>query len=151
MTLYETLFALTSVAMPFWLLMILLPSWRVTRLLASLAVFPLYLAVLYAVGLVTAIGDTGFGFIQDFGSAEGVIRLLSHPDFALLAWIHLLCFDLAIGHSIYRDNMEHHYVPRPVQSILLFLVLMFGPFGWLCYLAIRRIRRTKAAQDAHSQ
>ncbi|MBD0379984.1 ABA4-like family protein [Paenibacillus sedimenti] len=138
---YEKLFALASIATPFWLLMMLLPSWRVTRFLANSAIFPIYLAVLYAVGIVAAIGSMGFGFMQDFGSVEGVIRLMSNPDFALLVWLHILCFDQAVGHYVYRDNMEHRYVPLPVQSILLFLILMFGPFGFLCYLALRAIRK----------
>ncbi|MDF2649913.1 MAG: hypothetical protein K0Q73_5718 [Paenibacillus sp.] len=138
---YEKLFALASIATPFWLLMMLLPTWRVTRFLANSAIFPIYLAVLYAVGIIAAIGSSGFGFMQDFGSVEGVIRLMSVPDFALLVWLHILCFDQAVGHYVYRDNMEHRYVPLPVQSILLFLILMFGPLGFLCYLALRTVRK----------
>jgi threonine/homoserine/homoserine lactone efflux protein len=37
--------------------------------------------------------------------------------------------------------MAHRYVPLPVQSVLLFLILMFGPFGFLIYLAIRAFRK----------
>ncbi|MFB9760537.1 ABA4-like family protein [Ectobacillus funiculus] len=138
---YEKLFSLASIAMPFWFLLILLPTWRATRFLANIAIFPMYLAALYIVGIITAIAGSGFGFVQDFGSAEGVIRLLSKPDFALLVWLHLLCFDQMVGHYVYRDNMEHRYVPLPVQSILLFLILMFGPLGLLCYFVLRRIRK----------
>ena len=138
---YEKLFALASIATPFWLLMMLLPTWRVTRFLAKSAVFPIFLAALYAIGIIAAIGGSGFGFMQDFGSAAGVVRLLSNPDFALLVWLHILCFDQAIGHYVYRDNMEHRYVPIPVQSVLLFLILMFGPFGFLSYLTLRAIRK----------
>jgi hypothetical protein len=143
---FEKLFALASIATPFWLLMMLLPSWRVSRFLANTVVFPIFLAALYSAGIIMAIGGSGFGFVQDFGSAKGVIHLLSNPDFALLVWLHLLCFDQAVGHYVYRDNMENRYVPLPVQSVLLFLVLMFGPLGFLCYLALRGIRkRAKAA------
>jgi hypothetical protein len=91
---YEKLFALASIATPFWLLMILLPSWRVSRFLANTVVFPIFLAVLYAVGIITAIEGSGIGFVQDFGSAKGVISRLSNPDFALLVWLHLLCTPL---------------------------------------------------------
>ncbi|WP_020061317.1 ABA4-like family protein [Bacillus sp. 123MFChir2] len=138
---YEKLFSLAGIAILLWLLLILLPTWRVTRFLASIAIFPMYLAALYATGIIMVIVSSGFGFVQDFGSAEGVIRLLSKPDFALLAWIHLLCFDQAIGHYVYRDNMEHRYVSIPLQSILLFLILMFGPLGLLCYLVLRQVRK----------
>ncbi|MCW9134114.1 ABA4-like family protein [Bacillus paramycoides] len=138
---YEKLFSLAGIAILLWLLLILLPTWRVTRFLADIAIFPVYLAALYAIGIIMAIVDSGFGFVQYFGSAEGVIRLLSKPDFALLVWLHLLCFDQAIGHYVYRDNMEHRYVSIPMQSIFLFLILMFGPLGLLCYLVLRQVRK----------
>ncbi|MED1569358.1 ABA4-like family protein [Bacillus paramycoides] len=138
---YEKLFSLAGIAILLWLLLILLPMWRVTRFLADIAIFPMYLAALYAIGIIMAIVDSGFGFVQDFGSAEGVIRMLSKPDFALLVWLHLLCFDQEIGHYVYRDNMEHRYVPIPMQSIFLFLILMFGPLGLLCYLVLRQVRK----------
>lgn len=142
----EQLFAFASPAIICWLLMFLLPNWRVTQFLAKSAIFPLYLAALYTIGVISVIVQSGFGFVRDFGSAEGVIRLLSSSDFALLIWLHLLCFDQAIGHYVYRDNMEHRYVPMPVQSILLFLILMFGPFGFLCYLALRTIIQARFAR-----
>jgi hypothetical protein len=63
--------------------MILLPAWRVTKFLAHWAVFPIYLAVLYSIGIMIAIGDGGLGFVRDFSSAGGVVRLLSSPDFAI--------------------------------------------------------------------
>ncbi|MDC2866293.1 ABA4-like family protein [Bacillus sp. BP-3] len=138
---YEKLFALAGIAILLWLLLILLPTWRVTRFLAGIAIFPMYLATLYAIGIIMVIVESGFGFVQDFGSAEGVIRLLSKSDFALLVWLHLLCFDQAIGHYVYRDNMEHRYVSIPLQSILLFLILMFGPLGLLCYLVLRQVKK----------
>ncbi|MFC4303709.1 abscisic acid-deficient protein Aba4 family protein [Cohnella boryungensis] len=139
----EALFSIAGIAMLGWLLLILLPKWRFTRFLANTGVFHLYLALLYAVGIITVIAEGGLGFVNDFGSSEGVVRLLSDPDFALLVWLHVLCFDQVIGHYLYRDNMAHRYVPLPIQSVLLFLILMFGPFGFLIYLAIRAFRKSR--------
>jgi hypothetical protein len=138
---FELLFSFASPAIVLWLLLILLPGWRVTRFAASTAIFPVYLAALYTIGIIAAISEAGLGFVRDFGTSEGVVRLLAVPDFALIVWIHILCFDQAVGHFIYRDNMEHRYVPLPIQSMILFLTLMFGPFGLLCYLTLRKIRR----------
>jgi hypothetical protein len=142
----ETLFSFNGIAMLGWALLILLPSWRLTRFLAGTAIFPIFLALLYVIGISIVIADMGLGFVRDFGSADGVVRLLASRDFILLVWLHILCFDQAIGHYVYRDNMTHRYVPLPVQSLLLFLILMFGPLGFLCYLAMRAFRqRTKTA------
>jgi hypothetical protein len=120
--------------------MIVLPTWRVTRFLADLKIFPIYLAILYIVGIITVILMDGIGFMQYFSSAAGVIQLLSEPNFALLVWIHLLCFDLFVGHSIYQENLEYRYIPLPLQSIILFLTLMFGPLGLLTYVVLRKVR-----------
>ncbi|MBO1512453.1 ABA4-like family protein [Metabacillus bambusae] len=140
---FELLFSLSSIGILVWLLMIVLPTWRVTRLLAELKIFPIYLSILYIVGIITVILKNGFGFMQYFSSAAGVIRLLSEPNFALLVWIHLLCFDLFVGHSIYRENLEYRYIPLPLQSIILFLTLMFGPLGLLTYVVLRNASNRK--------
>jgi hypothetical protein len=138
---YETLFAVANLVLPFWMLMMFLPKWKVTRFVAQYTVVPVLIGVLYVVGLITAIAENGFAFMGEFGSAEGVIGLLADPGFALIAWIHLLCFDMAVGHYIFRDNMKHRYVPLPVQAVILFLTLMFGPLGFLCYVTLRRFKK----------
>lgn len=137
---FELLFSLSSIGIVVWLLMIVLPTWRVTRVLADLKIFPIYLSILYIVGIITVIFMNGIGFMQYFSSSTGVIQLLSEPNFALLVWIHLLCFDLFVGHSIYKENLEYRYIPLPLQSIILFLTLMFGPLGLLTYVVLRKVR-----------
>ncbi|MBY0121614.1 ABA4-like family protein [Bacillus sp. S/N-304-OC-R1] len=136
---YEKLFSLASLVMPFWIVLIIVPKWRVTRFLVNNAVFPIYLAALYVIGIIITIAGSGLGFVHNFGSVEGVTKLLSQPNFAILVWLHILCFDQTIGHYVFKDNMEHRYLPIPVQSIILFLILMFGPLGFLCYLILRKI------------
>jgi hypothetical protein len=145
MSLYLTLFNLSSVAMPGWLLLILLPGWRVTRRLAEWQVFPIYLAALYAVGIVPILVGYGLGVVRDFGNAEGVQRLLANSDIALVAWIHILAFDQVVGLLIYRENMADRYVSLPVQSVLLFVTLMFGPIGYLTYAVVRQMARRRKA------
>jgi hypothetical protein len=83
--------------------------------------------------------------IGDFGSAEGVTRLLATPDVALIAWIHILAFDQAVGLMIYRENMRDRHVPIPVQSVLLFATLMFGPAGFLGWYLLRAWSRSRRA------
>lgn len=138
---YIFLFNLTGVAMIGWALLILLPQWSVTRWVADHALFPIFLAAIYVAALVPLLASTGFGIISDFGSAEGVIRLLAEPDIALIAWIHILAFDHFMGVLIYRDNTRHRVVPVALQSVLLFVTLMFGPVGFLTYFTIRVARR----------
>lgn len=138
---YRTLFDLAGLAIVAWLPLIFLPTWRWTRRLAESAFFPAYLAILYVVGVVLVFRDVGFGVMGDFGTADGVLRVLASEPVAMIAWIHILAFDQVVGLLIYRDNIRHRYVPLPVQSVLLFLTLMLGPLGFLGYYLARMARR----------
>jgi hypothetical protein len=148
------LFNLAGFAIFGWLLLILLPTWRVTRWAANTAVFPVFLSLLYIIGIVPVVMRAGPGIMGDFGTAEGVLRLLADPDVALIAWIHILAFDQVVGMMIYRDNMTHRYVPIPVQSVLLAATLMFGPLGFLTYFLLRawssRRREVRKQQPAET-
>ncbi|HEV3468849.1 MAG TPA: ABA4-like family protein, partial [Pyrinomonadaceae bacterium] len=145
---YVALFNVAGWAILAWVLLIFLPKWRVTRLLARAEIFPVFLAVLYVIGVVRLLVASGPGVMRDFGSAEGVTRLLAGRDAALIAWIHILCFDQLVALYIYRDNMERRYVPVVVQSVLLVLTLMFGPAGYLLYYLLRLARRGRAAESS---
>jgi hypothetical protein len=147
---YRTLFDLAGLAMIGWALLILLPTWKWTRRVAETGVFPLYLSVLYVVGIMAVFRELGPGLMADFGSADGVLGLLTVESVALVAWIHILAFDQVVGVLIYRDNMKYRAVPVPVQSVLLFATLMLGPVGFLSYWAVRRarLRRREAWGEA---
>jgi hypothetical protein len=131
------LFNLAGPAALAWVLLIFLPKWRVTEWLARTSIVPALMAVLYVAGIATLIAQSGFGFTRDFGSADGVTRLMARQDVALVAWIHILVFDQLVGLFIYRDNMHHRYVPLMAQSVILFLTFMFGPVGFLTYYLAR--------------
>ena len=137
---YLTLFNYAQFVILAWALLIFLPTWRVTRWLARSAVVPAVLALFYVIGIGALISTAGFGFVRDFGSADGVAKLMAQRDIALVAWIHFLAFDQLVGIFIFRDNMHHRYVPIPVQSVILFLTFMLGPVGFLSYYVIRWAR-----------
>jgi hypothetical protein len=144
----DQLFSLAGIATLGWVLLILLPRWWITRRMAELEVFPIYLAILYLVGVVPLVVAAGPGIIRDFGNAEGVANLLARRDVALIAWIHILVFDQVVGVLIYRDNMSHRYVPIFGQSLVLILTFLFGPVGYLAYSAARAVARRRRSQAA---
>jgi hypothetical protein len=138
---YSTLFSLSVIGILGWALMIFFPKWAPTKWAARSAVFPVYLAALYLAGVVPLVVSAGPGIVLKFGAATGVISLLSDPDVALIAWIHILVFDQFVGLLIYRDNMRERLIPVALQSVILFLTLMFGPVGFLLYQLIRVARK----------
>ena len=144
-SMYVTLFNLAGLAAPVWLLLIFLPKWKFTRWLAHSAIVPALISLIYLAGVGLLVTTHGFAFMRDFGSAEGVTRLLARQDIAMVAWIHILAFDQLAGLLIYRDNMEHRYVPLPVQSVILFFTFMLGPVGFLTYFVLRLLRGKRDA------
>lgn len=138
---YSALFSLSGIGILGWALLIFFPKWAATRWVARTAVFPIYLAALYLAGVVPLIVSAGPGIVVKFGTATGVISLLSDPNVALIAWIHILVFDQFVGLLIYRDNMRERLLPVALQSVILFLTLMFGPVGFLLYYLIRVARK----------
>src|SRR5688572_5659960 len=112
-SMYVTLFTLAGFAAPAWALFIFLPKWKFTRWLGRTAIVPALISLIYLAGAGLLITAEGFGFMSDFGTAEGVTRLLSRQDIAIVAWIHILAFDQLVGLMIYRENMERRYVSLP--------------------------------------
>ena len=144
----DHLFTLSEFALAGWILLIVFPRWPLTRAVAKSALVPAYLAALYTAGIVPLLIAAGPGILRDFSSADGVVRLMSGRDAALIVWIHLLTFDQLVGVIIYRDNMEHRIVSLPAQSAILLLTLLFGPVGFAVYYGIRLAARRGPAFSA---
>jgi hypothetical protein len=118
--------------LPIWLVWMAAPSSRLSRTLAR-ALWPwLILAAAYLVFLTIAILQQGLS-PASFGSLDGVMSLFDSRWATLAGWTHYLCFDLFVARWIMNDAPDAGYWLTPI----LFLTLMFGPVGLLCYLAVR--------------
>src|SRR5688572_7445704 len=98
----EAIFSLSNlVAMPFWVLLIVLPRWRVTsRIIGSpwiAAPFAGIYAMLVLPRLPLLLPAV---FRPELG---GIAALLGTLDGATIAWVHFLAFDLLVGRWIYLD------------------------------------------------
>jgi len=123
--------------LPFWLLMIALPRWRWTERILRSPLVAAPPALLYA-ALVLPQVATLFPAIASPQLAE-IAALLGTPSGATIAWLHFLAFDLLIGRWAYLDGRERGVSPW-LMAPILFLILMFGPLGYLLYLAARAAR-----------
>lgn len=141
---YEQLFQLSNLLiMPFWLLMILLPLWGWTqRIIASpwIVVPP---ALLYAILVLPGIGS----LLGQLASPEltQIASLLGTPAGATIAWAHFVTFDLFVGRWAYLDS-RNRGLSAWVVSPILFLILMFGPLGFLLYLIVRTFVKSTSSQ-----
>lgn len=141
---FETIFSLSSLlVMPFWLLLIFLPRWRVTERLTAGPWLAVPAALLYAVLVLPR-------FVEIFSAVAnptlpGIATLLGDPAGATIAWVHFLAFDLFVGRWVYLDGRSRN-ISAWFTSPILFLVLMLGPVGFLLYLVVRTVVVRQSAQ-----
>jgi hypothetical protein len=133
----EGLFQLANLGvLPFWLMMIVLPTWSVTRRVIGSAWIALVPALIYVVLVLPQVGVLLPALSNP--SAAGIAELLSTPAAATIGWVHFLAFDLLVGRWAYLDARKRQIHPLIMAPILL-LTFMFGPLGYVSYLIIRAI------------
>lgn len=118
-----------------WLLLIVVPKWKVTQWLIRYAPIPILLSVIYCIYIPGFFSVPGAGF----GSIEEVRTLFDNDRLLLAGWVHYLAFDLLIGFSIITSAQT-----RGISHLLvipcLFLTFMFGPCGYLVYQLIKKVK-----------
>ncbi|MEW7292084.1 ABA4-like family protein [Aquimarina sp. 2304DJ70-9] len=125
------------ITIPMWILMILLPKWKVTKFLIDYKVIPLVLSLMYAIYILKAIQ---IGGMMDFGSLTSVMKLFTEENAVLAGWIHYLAFDLIVGMWMLDQNKKlkiHQFIMAPC----LFATFMFGPLGFLVFMIIKTIKQ----------
>ena len=136
MTPTEVFTMANTIVLPMWLLMIVLPKWKVTRFLIDFKVIPLALALIYAFYIFQSILIGGG---MDIGSLDAVMALFTEENAVLAGWVHYLAFDLLVGMWILDENkkMEIHQL---LLVPCLIGTFMFGPIGFLLFMSIRGIK-----------
>ena len=131
----ETIFSLSSVpVLPFWLLMIFAPRWDLTKRIIQSPLVIVPPALLYSILVVPQLLE--LLPILANPNLNSILGLLSTAQGATIAWVHFLAFDLFVGRWVFLDNFEQRF-HVVVIGIILFLILMFGPLGFLLYLGLR--------------
>ena len=132
-----TVFSLANLlVMPMWLLMIVLPKWKVTRFLVDYKLVPIILAVVYGIYIVLSLQSGGS---LDFGSLESVMALFTQEQAVLAGWVHYLAFDLLIGMWMITQNRTVGIHPV-IMAPCLFGTFMLGPLGFLLFMGIKSIK-----------
>lgn len=129
----EALFQIANpLALSGWIALAASPLRPRPLLLYAGRIVPLGLALLY-----TALMLAGWsGADGGYGSLPDVMRLFDDPTVALAGWVHYLGFDLFVGAwcvEIARREGIRHVVVLPC----LILVFLFGPAGFLLFMALR--------------
>lgn len=138
-TVFSTSFLLV---LPFWLLMIFLPTWRWTERVIRSPGIVVPAALLYAALVLPRLPEVLVPLANP--NMGGISGLLGSPAGATIGWVHFLAFDLFVARWAYLDSRERGVNPF-VMAPVLFATLMLGPVGFLIYLAVRRTLASRSA------
>ncbi|MBM9500886.1 DUF4281 domain-containing protein [Leptospira sp. 201903071] len=125
-----------------WILLIVLPGWKYTRLITTGILGTLLFGGIYSILLISSFGKTE----GNFGSLEGVTLLFQNPTVLVAGWIHYLAFDLFVG-TWESANSQKLGISRWLVIPCQIATFMFGPFGLLSYLLLRAILRKPVLLD----
>jgi hypothetical protein len=139
----EQLFSIcNTIALLGWLLMIVLPNWKGTRLIILSGFIPCMLGLVYVLLIAMNMG----GNEGSFSTLEGVKALFSDDYLLLAGWVHYLVFDMFVGAWILSNSKKYsinHFIIIPC----LLSTFMFGPAGLLLYFIIRSIKNKQLVHD----
>jgi hypothetical protein len=90
------------------------------------------IAMLYAALLGAYWTQAGGGF----DSLANVARLFDSRGMLLAGWVHYLAFDLLVG-LWEREEAARLGLSRSALIPSLVLTFLFGPLGWLLFMALR--------------
>ncbi len=136
---HELVFSIVGViAMAGWIMLIVSPLAPVWSDRLAGIVIPLFLSLSYATIILMFPAQEG-----GFGSFSDITTLFSDRNALLAGWIHFLAFDLFIGAWICRKGRTDG-VPFWLVLPCLPLTFMFGPAGFMAFLAVRGLSQLLA-------
>jgi hypothetical protein len=121
-------------AVPFWALMIVAPTWRWTQRIAGSPLIVLVPLVAYVIAVAPILPEFAAEMVNP--SFDGVRDILGSANGTALAWAHLIAFDLFVGRWMYLDSRERR-MPALLMAPVLILTILLSPFGLITYLALR--------------
>ncbi len=143
---FQTLFVLTNILVaPFWLLMIVAPTWAVTRKVMAIRWILLPIALTYALPIVPHL-LTDLPVLAK-PNYDAIHTLFAQPRGTTLAWAHILTADLFVGRWIYLDSRSKNLNPVMMAPIMV-LSLLAGPLGFTLYLIVDAVTKKTHPETA---
>ena len=124
--------------LPFWIMLILLPNARITKIFVNSIIAPLVLASAYIfIFKQTILLDEPITDIfKIYFSLDNLYTVFATESFLLIFWLHFLAINLFLGSWVSRDAVKYN-ISRSVTFIPLILIYFAGPVGLVLYWIIR--------------
>lgn len=132
--------------LPFWMLMVLVPGWQVTRYVMQSYIPFAALASLYVYLFVTLDSSILETFSDPQLELKRLAGMFANPQVMATGWVHFLVMDLFVGRWIYLHGQENRVFTRHSLALCLFA----GPLGLLSHFLTDAIARRFFRSTAES-
>ena len=136
---FENIYLWTNFGvLPFWLMLIIIPSSKITQICVNSIVLPLILAIAYVYVIYQAIllDEQMFGIFKLYLNLDNLYTVFAIENFLLVFWIHFVALSIFLGSWVSRDGIKHN-IPRKLITIPLILIYFTGPLGLVLYWMFR--------------
>jgi hypothetical protein len=131
---------------PFWLMLVFIPSGKFTGAIINTIFLPTVLAAtygyliyieFYAGGILPgSVTDKALANLQLYVGLDSLASLFGNKTFLLTFWIHFLTLSLFVGTWIAKDALRQG-IHKYVVIFPLILTYFTGPLGLFLYLFLR--------------
>tara|TARA_Y100000590_G_C15295654_1_gene854301 strand:- start:115 stop:588 length:474 start_codon:yes stop_codon:yes gene_type:complete len=124
--------------MPFWLMLVFIPSFRVTKILVYSIILPLILGSLYGYIIYQGflLNNSFLEIFEIYLGLENLYTIFSNDIFLTFFWIHFLSLNLFLGTWTANDGVKYS-IPKKLVFLPLLLIYFTGPIGLILYWIIR--------------
>ena len=124
--------------LPFWLLLILIPTSRIAQIFVNSIIVPLILSTTYIYVIYQAIllDEPFFDIFKLYLSIDNLYTIFATESFLLVFWIHFLALNLFLGSWVSRDAIKYN-IPKKIVIFPLILIYFTGPAGLVLYWFFR--------------
>tara|TARA_B100001250_G_C19790440_1_gene786240 strand:- start:452 stop:925 length:474 start_codon:yes stop_codon:yes gene_type:complete len=136
---FESIYLWTTIGViPFWLMLIFIPSSRITQIFVNSIFLPLILGALasYVIYMVVLLDESLLDIFHLYFSLESLYTIFAVEGFLLIFWLHFLALSLFLGSWVSRDGIKYN-IPRSILVFFIILIYFTGPVGLVFYWMIR--------------
>ena len=135
---YDNIYLIANYGvLPFWLLLIILPTHGLTNFLVQSIFVPFILASTYCfVAYNIFIDENILDSFELYLGLDGLYSMFANENLLLIFWLHFLAISLFAGAWIARDSKKY-FIPKIITVPTLVLTYFTGPIGLVIYWFFR--------------
>ena len=136
---FENIYILSNFGViPLWIMLIFIPSARITQILVNSVIIPLILSVTYVYVLYQGIllDEPFIDIFKLYISLDNLYTIFATENFLLIFWLHFIALNLFIGSWVSRDAFKYN-ITKKFTFVPLVLIYFSGPLGLVIYWMFR--------------